>query len=51
VHFGKAQTYQLDMSNSQGELKDFEKEKQIICTKDLSDGHDEKERVKKLLEE
>lgn len=54
VRFGKSITYQVDGDNDSSQANDSkleaQKSKTIIEEKDLSDGRDEKERIKDLLE-
>ncbi len=54
VRFGKSITYQVEGDNDSNQANDSkveaQKAKTIIEEKDLSDGRDEKERIKDLLE-
>lgn len=54
VRFGKSITYQVEGDNDSSQANDSkveaQKAKTIIEEKDLSDGRDEKERIKELLE-
>jgi hypothetical protein len=54
VRFGKSITYQVEGDNDSSQANDSkveaQKAKTIIEEKDLSDGRDEKERIKDLLE-
>ena len=50
VRFGKSITYQVDQVDSQTSLK-YDGEKKVIEEKDISDGRDETDRIKQLLEE
>jgi len=54
VRFGKSITYQVEGDNGSSQANDSkveaQKAKTIIEEKDLSDGRDEKERIKELLE-